>query len=456
MTPKRPFVKGEKIKLNIDNLNSQGEGVGRYNNFVVFVPKGVPGDELLVEIKSIQKSFARGIIEKILKTSPERIKAPCSHYGQCGGCQLQHISYPYQLKFKTGLVRDTLKKIASIPENKITEIAGMKHPTYYRNKAQIQVGLQENIPKVGYFTSGSHTIIEADNCLIQNEGNNKITVVFKELISKYNLSIYNKKTGRGLIRHVISKVSSYSEEIMVIIVTNGKQLPHGNKIIEELKSKIPEITSIIQNINTRKENVILGKQNVLLYGKEYITEKIGDLFFRISPQAFFQVNTTQTKVLYDFLLDMAELTGKETVMDLYCGTGSIALYLAAGVQKVYGIEINPDAIKDARLNADINKLVNSKFFEGRVENVLPLLMKKGIKPDIIVVDPPRKGCAPELLDTILHAVPEKIIYVSCNPSTLARDLKILCDELYDVVEIQPVDMFPYTSHVECLVMLRRR
>ncbi|PKM78945.1 MAG: 23S rRNA (uracil(1939)-C(5))-methyltransferase RlmD, partial [Firmicutes bacterium HGW-Firmicutes-13] len=305
MEQKIPLTKGQVIRVTIDNLNHQGEGVTRYKNFVLFVPGGVPGDELLVEILSIKKNFARSRINEILNASPARIKPHCKHFPECGGCQLQHIDYSEQLKYKTRMVREAVRRIGSISENTVKEITGMEHTWHYRNKAQFPVGQQDNIIKIGYYAPGSHTLVDVDHCLIQHKLNNKVLKVMKEIIKKYNLSVYHRKTGKGLIRHIGSKVSSCTGEVMVLLVTNGKKLPHQEKIVEKLRQEIPELVSIVQNINTRKGNIILGDQDILLYGKPQITESIGELKYNISSQAFFQVNFSQTKVLYDKILNYA-------------------------------------------------------------------------------------------------------------------------------------------------------
>ncbi|UNC92460.1 23S rRNA (uracil(1939)-C(5))-methyltransferase RlmD [Candidatus Contubernalis alkaliaceticus] len=452
-----PVTIAQQLEIDITGLNHFGEGVGRYQGFTLFIPGGIPGDRLLVEIISIQKNYARALLQSVINSSPFRINPTCTFYPECGGCQLQHISYPAQLKLKTQLVKETLSRIGSIDPDIVKETKGMKNPWNYRNKAQYPVRLQKSMAVTGFFAPRSHNLIAIDRCKIQCNSTEIITETIIGIMNQKNISAYNEKTGRGLIRHVLVRESFYNGEVMVVLVTNGETIPQEKELVKALKQRVPNLVSIVQNINTRRDNIILGKKEKVIFGKDHIIESVGNFKFKISPGSFFQVNPKQAKVLYDTVLEYAGLTGIEVIFDLYCGTGSIALYLAPNSAWVYGIEMVPQAAQDAQENAQLNQVQNSEFFVGKAEEYMPKLMKKGVIPDTVVVDPPRKGCHRDLLQSILEAEPRKIIYVSCNPSTLARDLAILTEKnIYRIAEVQPIDMFPHTYHVETLVLMSKK
>ncbi len=457
MVRNAPVSVHQQLEIDISGLSHSGEGVGRYQGFTVFVPQGVPGDRLRVKIISVQKNYARGLLQSVVTTSPFRTDPPCEYYQRCGGCQLQHIQYSDQLKLKTRMVRDALTRIGSINPEVIKETRGMESPWNYRNKAQYPVRGRKGLAQAGFFSPGSHDLIQIDSCGIQSSSTQEVIDTIIKFINDHKIPPYNEKTGHGLIRHILVRESLFNGEIMVILVTNGDTIPAKQNLLNDLTKQFPRAVSIVQNINTRRDNVILGQKTKILYGKDHIIEKLRGFNFKISPGSFFQVNTRQAEVLYDIILQYSNLKGNEIILDLYCGTGSIALYLAPHSSRVYGIEVAPQAIKDAGENAHINNIYNAEFFVGKAEELMPKLMKQGIIADIVVVDPPRKGCHPDLLQSILDSVPERIIYVSCNPSTLARDLKILTEnDLYHVKEVQPVDMFPHTYHVECCSLLIRQ
>lgn len=453
---KIPVEKGKRYELSIVDIGNSGEGIGKVEGFTVFVEGGIPGDKLLIEIIKAKKTYALGKIVKIKEASPYRIKPVCDVAHECGGCQIQHVDYNKQLKLKKNKVRATIERIGKLDNVLIHDVLGMDNPYRYRNKAQFPIDMGETGSIIGFYKKGTHKIININGCKIQHSANDKILKIFKEFIDRNKISVYDEKTGKGLIRHILTRVSYASGVLMVVIITNGKKLKYKEEIVDELTNKIPQIKSIVQNINTKKTNIILGRQCITLYGSDKIVDYIGDLKFEISPLSFFQVNPFQTKVLYDKALEYAGLTENETVFDIYCGIGTISLFLAQRAKKVYGIEVIEAAIKDANKNAKVNDIDNAEFFVGKAEDVVPKLYKQGLKADVVVVDPPRKGCDKEVLETIAKMEPKRVVYVSCKPSTLARDLNILDELGYKTVEIQPVDMFPHTTHIECVTVLYRQ
>lgn len=452
----KPVEKGKKYELKVVDIGNSGEGIGKIQGFTVFVEGAIPEDKLLIEITKAKKTYAIGKIIKIEKPSPYRIKPICDVVHKCGGCQIQHIDYPYQLQLKKNIVKSAVERIGKLENVLVHDVLGMDEPYKYRNKAQFPISMEKGCSIIGFYRKGTHKIVNIKNCKIQHDINDKVLNIFKKFIDEKKISAYDEKSGRGLIRHVLTRVSYATGDLMIVIITNGKNIKFKNELVDRLISEIPQIKSIVQNINTKKTNVILGNQCKTLYGSDKIVDYIGDLKFEISPLSFFQVNPFQTKVLYDKAMEYANLTGNETVFDIYCGIGTISLFLAQRAKKVYGIEVIEEAIKDANENAKLNNIDNAEFFVGKAEKVVPKLYKKGLKADVVVVDPPRKGCEKTVLETIAKMEPKRVVYVSCKPSTLARDLKILDELGYETVEIQPVDMFPHTMHVETVVRLCRR
>ncbi len=444
--------KNKVYELEIIDLGHSGEGIGKVNGFTVFVEGGIPGDLLKVKTNIVKKSYAVGVLLEIITPSPHRIQPICGISHRCGGCQIMHMEYQAQLDFKTVRVEETLKRIGKI-DTKVLPTLGMENPYEYRNKAQFPVGLMSGKAVMGFYEKGSHTIVNTEYCHIQHPINEKIVKLIKEYIHQHKVSVYDEKTNMGLIRHIVTKVGYQTGEVMVVVVTNGKKLPHHQEMIQLLKENIEGLQSVVQNINEKNTNVIFGKETITLYGRDYIVDYIGNLKFNISAQSFFQVNPMQTKVLYEKALEYADLKGDETVFDIYCGIGTISLFLAQKAKKVYGVEVVEAAILDAKENADINGMSNTEFYVGEAEMVVPELYKKGIKADVVVVDPPRKGCEETVLDTIVSMAPDRVVYVSCNPATLARDLAYLQEKGYKAGSVQPVDMFPHTGHVECCVRL---
>ncbi|NEU61868.1 23S rRNA (uracil(1939)-C(5))-methyltransferase RlmD [Paenibacillus sp. ALJ109b] len=462
-----PVSKNEETVIDIIGMNHDGEGVGRANGYTLFVQGALPGETVRVRVMKTKKQYGYAKLLEIVKASPDRVSAPCPIYDQCGGCQIQHMSYAGQLAWKRQLVVDNLQRIGKL--NVLVEDAegaeqqgirvlptmGMDEPWRYRNKAQVPIGAAEGGLVGGFYAKGSHRIIDMDTCLIQHEHNDEVVAKVKELGSHLGISAYNEETGRGLLRHVVVKKAFRTGEMMLVLVTNGRDIPHKDAWIGSIREAIPHVASICQNVNKKQTNVIFGDETRVLWGRDVIYDYIGDVQFAISARSFYQVNPVQTEVLYGKTVEYAGLSGKETVIDAYCGIGTISLFLAQHADQVYGVEIVPEAIEDARSNAMLNEMKNVKFEVGASEDVIPRWKEQGIEADVIVVDPPRKGCDPRLLDTILEMKPERVVYVSCNPSTLARDLRVLEDGGYRTVEVTPVDMFPHTVHVESVAMLVR-
>jgi 23S rRNA (uracil1939-C5)-methyltransferase len=457
----KEFIPGEKFQLGITDLNQHGQGVGRINDFVLFVDGGVPGDVIEAELISVSKNYGVASLKRILSSSGDRTDPPCPIFSVCGGCSLQAMSYQAQITWKRRKVIEQLERIGKIDNaGEITsETAGMNEPWRYRAKVQIPVGGTSTRPEIGFYKRRSHQIADSSACLIQNKAADLVRQIVREFISEFKIEPYCEESHKGLLRHIIVRAGFYSNQIMVILVINGRDLPKSAILKERLSKAISsnglELTSLYLNINTKRGNVVMGKQNILLAGKPYIEELLLGLTYRISPGAFFQVNPSQTEVLYKIVLEMAELQGTETVLDLYCGAGSISLLLAQKAAHVIGVEIVGQAIEDARTNALLNKCVNTLFIEAAAEAWLPEYAAGSGVADLLVLDPPRKGCDRVLIDAVLAANVPRIIYVSCNPATLARDLSLLAQK-YSVERIVPVDMFPHSDHVETVVLMSRQ
>ena len=432
--------------IKIHGLGSSGEGVGKIDGLAVFVEGALPNEEVLAEIDTRKKNYAVGRLVEVVKKSSERVEPFCPLYKDCGGCQLQHLSYPAQLKWKRQQVVDAIERIGKISGVEIFDTLGMGNPLRYRNKMQFPVG---KILQIGCYARGSHKIINTQSCMIQNELNDKILAAVRSVAKKFNLQPYNEDTHRGFLRHVMGRVGC-NGEFMIVLVTATKNFPNEKNFVRALLKELPNITSIQQNVQTFHNNVILGHDTKILYGKPTIHDKIGKLSFNISARSFFQVNTAQAEILYKTALDFAELHGHETIIDAYCGTGTISLFMAKKTRKVIGVEVVSSAIADAKKNARENNIRNAEFIVGDVVKVLPRIFEP---VDTVIVDPPRAGCDKKVLETFAAMQPDKIIYVSCNPATLARDLKILYELGYQTKKIQPVDMFPFTSHVESVAQL---
>ena len=448
--------KNKEYVVDIVDIGQGGVGIGKYEGFTVFVEGGLIQDKVKVRINKSKKNYAVGDIVEIIEKSPFRVDRICSDdLKDCGGCQIQELDYNKQLELKTNEVKQVISRIGKLENVEIHETIGMQSPCRYRNKAQFPIQNINGSTAIGFYKKKSHDVIPTDMCVIQHDINDKIIKIIKTYIQAYNVSIYNETTHTGVLRHLVTKVGFTTNEVMVVLVANGTNLPHLNELASVLKENILGFKTLVLNVNKAKTNVILGKENKVIYGNGKINDYIGDLVFEISPLSFFQVNPVQTEVLYNKALEYAELKENDTVFDIYCGIGSISLFLAQKATKVYGIEIVEDAIKDAKINAKLNNLNNVEFYVGKAEEVVPKMYSEGKTANVVVVDPPRKGCDEKVLDTIVSMKPDRVVYVSCNPSTLARDLAYLYERGYKCVEIQPVDMFPHTMHVETVAKLRR-
>lgn len=449
--------KNDQVEIEIEDIGSEGEGIGRYEGYTLFVKDTVMGDKALVQVMKTGKTYGYARLVKLVKPSEFRVEPKCPIAARCGGCQLQHVDYQKQLEYKANKVRNCLTRIGGFSDVAMEPICGMEKPYYYRNKSQFPVGRnKDGSVAIGFYAGRTHAIIDTDHCYIGAGVNDDILKFMRSFIGKYKIEPYDENTQKGLLRHILIRVGFSTGEVMVCLVVNGASLPHGEELIEGLK-KIQGMKSICLNVNKEKTNVILGNRIIPLWGEPYITDQIGKISYRISPLSFYQVNPVQTKKLYDIALEYADLHGDETVWDLYCGIGTISLFLARKARKVYGVEIIPRAIEDARTNAKINGIKNAEFYVGAAEEVLPKAYKEeNIHADVIVVDPPRKGCDQSLLDTILAMAPKRVVYVSCDPATLARDLKILCEKDYELVKVRAVDQFGHSVHVETVSLINKK
>ena len=449
--------KDKMYVVEIVDIGQGGVGIGKFEGFTVFVDGGLIKDKIKVKIIKSKKNYAVGEIVEILEPSPYRVERKCSkELKACGGCQIQELDYKEQLNLKTNEVKQVISRIGKLDDVVIHDALGMEEPFRYRNKAQFPIQKVDGVPVIGFYKKKSHDIIPTDQCIIQHDVNDKIIKIIKTYIRAYNVSIYDEKTHTGVLRHLVTKVGFTTKEVMVVLVANGRKLPYLNELASVLKENIPGFKTLVVNINREKTNVILGNENRIIYGDGKINDNIGDLVFEISPLSFFQVNPLQTEVLYNKALEYANLGENDTVFDIYCGIGTISLFLAQKAKKVYGIEIVEEAIKDAKRNAEINKLDNVEFYVGKAEEVVPKMYKQGKRANVVVVDPPRKGCDEKVLDTIISMQPDRVVYVSCNPSTLARDLNYLDERGYKCLEVQPVDMFPHSVHIENVALIVKK
>ncbi len=450
--------KDDVIEVKIEDMGVDGEGIGKADGITLFIKDAVIGDVVQAKIMKMKKSYGYARLLEVLTPSPYRVEPKCPVSRPCGGCQLQALSYDKQLEFKENKVRNNLKRIGGFTDIPMEPIAGMKEPYHYRNKAQFPIGKDKDGKlTAGFYAARTHSLIPVDECYLGAKINEPILGKILQIMEQEHIEPYDEKTHTGLVRHILIRFGFTTKEIMVCFILNGKKLPKQEKFIAAL-TEIPGMTSISVNRNEKDTNVIMGEKTITIWGSDYITDYIGDIKYQISPQSFYQVNPAQTKVLYEKALEYAGLTGTETVWDLYCGIGTISLFLAQKAKKVFGVEIVPQAIADAKKNAALNDITNVDFFVGKAEEVYPSYVsehKEEAKAEVIVVDPPRKGCEESLLSTIVSMAPERIVYVSCDSATLARDLKYLCGHGYELKRVQAVDQFCQTGHCETVVLLSK-
>lgn len=469
---KPPFRTGQMLELQIDGLGHDGEGVGRAQGFTFFIPGAIPGDQVLAVVKQVKKNYGFAEVVKVISPSPDRVMPECSVFGRCGGCALQHMDYQAQLRWKRQRVVDALQRIGGFSDPVVHETIGMAQPFRYRNKGQYPVTLSGEQLVAGFYAKGSHEVVACQDCLIQHPLNNRIVSEVSRLAMEFGLDAYNEHTGQGFLRHILIKTGFETGEALCVLVTNGRDFPEGDGDAKDskvdrnsrrsgaefgrrLQQAVPELVGVVQNINTQKTNVILGDETRTLWGRDALIDELCGLQFKISARSFFQVNPLQTAVLYNKALEYAALNGTETVLDLYCGIGTISLLLAGRSRQVIGVEYVEDAVVDARNNAEMNGISNVDFYAGDAGTVLENLAGEGINFDVAVLDPPRAGCDAKVLRILANLKVPRIVYVSCNPASLARDLKLLAEMGYGLKEAQPVDMFPQTSHVECVVLMSR-
>ncbi|MGD6993298.1 23S rRNA (uracil(1939)-C(5))-methyltransferase RlmD [Sutcliffiella horikoshii] len=462
MKTKKPYNKqqqsnvdmkvGQTFPITIKRLGINGEGVGYFKKQVVFVPGALPEEVVVAEVTDVKNKFAEAKIKKIRSKSPHRTTPPCPIYEQCGGCQLQHLKYDQQLTLKRDIVIQSLERHTKLNVSKldIKPTIGMEDPWYYRNKSQFQVGKQKEKVIAGLYGANSHKLIDIDNCIVQHSATTVVTNTVKKILHDFNIPVQNEKKGQPSVRTIMTRVGFSTGEIQVVLITTDEKLPRKQLVVEEIQKRLPKVKSIMQNINGRKTSLIFGEETIHLSGEKVIQETLGDVSFELSARAFFQLNPVQTIKLYDLVKEAAQLTGKEKVVDAYCGVGTIGLWLAEGAGEVRGMDTIAESIDDAKENAKRHGYTNMKYVAGKAEKWLPRWVKEGWRPDTIVVDPPRTGLDETFMKTVLDVEPKNFVYVSCNPSTLAKDIQFLSKK-YKVDWIQPVDMFPQTAHVESVV-----
>lgn len=450
---KSSVVKNEKYVVDIIDNGFEGEGIAKIDRLTVFVPGSIKGEKCEILIVKVLASHAYGKIVNIIEKSENRKESDCATYKRCGGCSLRHMTYESTLKLKRQVVQNLVNKGLK-KKVEVLETIGMENPYNYRNKAQYPVGLNsEGQPEVGVFAQRTHTIIPIQTCLIQTEISQKIAKTILNFVKEKNIQVYNEENQKGLLRHIVIKVGKYTNQVMCILVVNDSKFNQEQELVKLLCEKYPEIKTIVKNINNKNTNVILGKENINLYGNGYIEDKLGEYIFKISPMSFYQVNPVQAEILYTTAINQANLDKNDILFDLYCGIGTIGIFASKYVNKVYGIEIVPQAIEDAKENAKINDVKNIEFICGDVEVAFDeLINKEKIVPSAIIVDPPRKGLDNKTVENIAKIKPAKLVYISCNPATMVRDLAKL-EDIYNIKTIQPVDMFPWTNGVESITIL---
>ena len=448
--------KNKEYIVEIIDTGYKGEGIAKIDDFTIFIPNAIKGEKIKIKIIKVLTSYAFGKIIEIIEPSKNRLESDCSTYKRCGGCNLRHVKYDETLKIKQNLVQSLVNKTLK-NKIKVKETIGMENPYYYRNKAQFPIGKdKENNVVMGVFANRTHEIIPIEECFIQNKEIQKLSKFILEFIKENDISVYDETSRKGLIRHIVTKIGIKTNEIMCIIVINGKEIPKEKELTMQIIKKFPNVKTIVKNINTKNTNVIMGEKNEKIYGDGYIEDKLGEYTFKISPHSFYQVNPVQAEKLYSIGVEAANINKEDVVFDLYCGIGTISLFMAKYAKKVYGVEIVEQSIKDAKENAKINNIKNTEFIAGDTKLILDdLINNKNIIPNVVMVDPPRKGLDNRSVENILKIMPNRFVYISCNPATLVRDLAKF-EEMYEIKSIQPVDMFPFTAHVECVCVLNRQ
>ncbi|MCM3080328.1 23S rRNA (uracil(1939)-C(5))-methyltransferase RlmD [Brevibacillus invocatus] len=447
---------GQQMTLTIKSLGINGEGIGYFKRKIVFVDKALPGEVVHAEVTEAREKYAIARLLRVVEKSSARVKPPCPVYEECGGCSLQHMDYQAQLASKREIVIESLRKYAKLDHPPVSPTIGMDNPWSYRNKAQFQVGRQDGKLVAGLYQTGSHKLVNLESCQVQHEATTQIVQAAKTIIEELGIPSYDERKRKGVIRTIVARVAFATGETQLTLVTATPDIPRVKELVLELRTRLPQLIGITQNVNPQKTSIVFGEKTVTLWGKPSIAEKLGDLSFDLSARAFFQLNPEQTEKLYDQVKLAAGLTGTELVLDLYCGTGTIGLWLAPFAREVRGIEMIPEAVEDARRNAERNGATNSSFHVGKAEVLMPKWAKQqGVRPDVVVVDPPRTGLDDALIRSLLEVLPKRIVYVSCNPSTLAKDVGKMLGK-YELVSVQPVDMFPHTAHVEVTVRLERK
>lgn len=459
---KQPYQPGEKLKIGekilvtIKRMGINGEGVGYFHRKAVFIPGAIVDEVVRARVNRVESTFIEATIVQLVKESPHRIEPACPVYAQCGGCQLQHMDYSAQRSGKEAIVREAFARYTKLTELPLRPIFGMKDPWDYRNKAQMQLNYLNGDVQAGLYAEGSHQLVAIKDCGVQHPAVNRVIEAVRDIIARFKLPIYVERKRNGGLRTIVARVAPDSGKVQLTIVTADNALHRSAELVGAIQRACPEVISIAQNVNPHRSSMVFGEKTVLLWGEERLPAQLGSIQFQLSPRAFFQLNSSQTVRMYDAVREAAQLTGKEKVVDAYCGTGTIALWLADQAAEVRGIEVVEDAIEDARRNAKLSGRTNVEFHVGRSEQLLPHWVKGGYRPDVIVVDPPRTGCEADLLHAFVKAQPARIVYVSCNPSTLAKDCKLLVENGYHIKWVQPIDMFPQTAQVEAVALLERR
>lgn len=451
-----PVKKNETIEVEIIDLTHEGMGVAKVDGYPLFIENALPGEKMEIKVLKTGKSFGYGKVLNVLKSSEDRVPVKDQNFTKVGISPLQHLAYGAQLNFKTNQVKNLMQRVAKLPDVPVLDTIGMSNPWGYRNKAQIPVRKINDQLQTGFFRKNSHDLIPLEHFYIQDPKIDEAIIKIRDIMRKYGVKPYNESDNTGNLRHIVVRRGYYTGEMMVVLITRTPKLFPTSKIIPDILAALPEVVSIVQNVNPKKTNVIFGDETILLHGEDKMIDTIFDLKFEISARSFYQVNPIQTEVMYNKVKEFAALTGEEIVVDAYCGIGTIGLTLAKKAKQVYGIEVIEEAVKNAESNTKLNGIENATFTSGLVEEVLPRMLEQEIKPDVVIVDPPRKGLEASLIDTLIETKPQRIVYVSCNPATLARDIALLVEGGYEAKEIQPVDNFPQTTHIESVTLLQRR